>query len=91
MPFLSQGAARNQREIMEVGMEERFQESSTDTGLMNVHEVAKYLRFCEAKVYKMSKQGVIPAIRIGKSWRFRKDLIDDWIRHEAGISSQVRT
>ena len=71
-------------------MEARFQESGTDMGLMNVHEVAKYLRFCEAKVYKMSRQGMIPAIRIGKSWRFRKDLIDEWIRREAESSSQVR-
>jgi|PlaIllAssembly_1097288.scaffolds.fasta_scaffold944017_1 excisionase family DNA binding protein len=71
-------------------MDAHYQESSTEPGLMNVHEVAKYLRFCEAKVYKMSQQGIIPAIRIGKSWRFRKDLIDEWIRREAGNINQAR-
>jgi len=47
--------------------------------VMNVHEVARYLRLSEAKIYRMAKQGAIPAFQVGRSWRFRKDLIDEWI------------
>jgi len=47
--------------------------------VMNVHEVARYLRLSEAKIYRMAKQGTIPAFQVGRAWRFRKDLIDDWI------------
>ncbi|MCX6027094.1 MAG: helix-turn-helix domain-containing protein [Chloroflexi bacterium] len=47
--------------------------------VMNVHEVARYLRLSEAKIYRMAKQGTIPAFQAGRAWRFRKDLIDDWI------------
>lgn len=53
---------------------------SSEIGIMNVHDVARYLRLSEAQVYKLARQSGIPAIRIGKSWRFRKDLLDDWMR-----------
>ena len=46
--------------------------------IMTAREVALYLRLSQAKVYRLARTGDIPAIRIGKTWRFRKDLIDAW-------------
>ena len=59
-------------------------ESGTDphVGIMTVHDVAEYLRLSEAKVYKMANEGRVPALRMGKTWRFKKELIDEWIRRE---------
>ena len=59
--------------------------------IMNVREVAEYLRISEAKVYRLAKKGDIPVMRIGKAWRFRKDLLDQWIRKgiEASIEGVV--
>ncbi len=51
-------------------------------GVMTVHDIAVYLRLSEAKVYKLAKDGQLPALRVGKSWRFRKDLIDEWMRKQ---------
>ena len=50
--------------------------------IMTVHDVASYLRMSEAKVYRLAKEGSFPSFRLGKSWRFRKDLIDEWTRQE---------
>lgn len=50
--------------------------------IMTVHDIAMYLRLSEAKVYKLAKDGQLPALRVGKSWRFRKDLIDEWMRKQ---------
>ena len=47
--------------------------------ILTVHEVADYLRMSEAKVYRLVKEHAIPVIRIGKTWRFRKDVLDDWL------------
>lgn len=58
--------------------------------IMNVREVAGYLRLSEAKVYKMANEGQMPALRVGKSWRFKRDLIDEWIRQETKMASHVR-
>jgi excisionase family DNA binding protein len=63
-------------------MSEKDGEGNADVGIMTVHDVADYLRLSEAKVYRMAKEGHVPAIRMGKTWRFRRDLIDDWIRRE---------
>lgn len=57
--------------------------------VMTVHEVAKYLHFSEAKVYQMTRQGHVPAIRLGKAWRFRRDLLDEWLRREAEKTFRV--
>jgi excisionase family DNA binding protein len=66
------------------------QDERTELGLvMTVHEVARYLRLSEAKVYQMTRTGHVPAIRLGKTWRFRKDLIDEWIRRETEKSLRV--
>ena len=55
--------------------------------IMTVQEVAQYLRLSRAKVYRLAKAGKIPAMRIGRSWRFRKDMIDDWFRQ--GIETDM--
>jgi excisionase family DNA binding protein len=47
--------------------------------LMNVKEAAKYLRVNHISVYKMVKHKRIPATRMGGSWRFKKDLLDEWL------------
>jgi len=47
--------------------------------ILTVREVAEYLRMSEAKVYRLANERYLPAVRIGKSWRFRKDLLDRWL------------
>jgi excisionase family DNA binding protein len=55
--------------------------------IMNVRELAMYLRLSEAKVYRMANSGGVPAFRVGKSWRFKKDMIDDWIQRQVKSTS----
>jgi excisionase family DNA binding protein len=50
-----------------------------DPVIWTVHDVAQYLRMSEAKVYRLVKEQRIPVVRIGKTWRFRKDLLDAWL------------
>jgi excisionase family DNA binding protein len=47
--------------------------------ILTVPEVADYLRLSEAKVYRLVRAGRLPVVRIGKAWRFRKDLLDNWL------------
>ena len=46
---------------------------------MTTKEIAEYLKLHQITIWKLSKEGKIPAIRIGGVWRFDKDKIDDWI------------
>jgi PTS system nitrogen regulatory IIA component len=47
---------------------------------MTTKELSRYLRLHEITISKYAAKGQIPAIRIGRVWRFDKDVIDDWIR-----------
>jgi excisionase family DNA binding protein len=51
--------------------------------------VARYLRLSEAKIYRMANQGRVPALRMGKTWRFKRELIDEWIRRETEQALQA--
>ena len=48
--------------------------------VMTAEQVASYLQMDEQTIYRKVKRGEIPAVRIGKTLRFKKDLIDGWLR-----------
>jgi excisionase family DNA binding protein len=47
---------------------------------MTTKELTNYLKIHEITVCKYAAESKIPAIRIGKVWRFDKDAVDKWIR-----------
>ncbi|MFH1259103.1 MAG: response regulator [Elusimicrobiota bacterium] len=47
--------------------------------LMDVKEVADYLQINKMTVYKLVRNGDIPAFKIASEWRFKKELIDRWL------------
>lgn len=47
-----------------------------------VAELAKYLGLARDTIYRKAKAGEIPGMRIGRSWRFPQDVIDEWLREE---------
>lgn len=48
--------------------------------LLDVSEVADYLRISRSSVYKLIERQQIPAIRIGRLLRVRKDELDKTLR-----------
>ena len=49
------------------------------SNIMTTEDVAQYLRMHPATVRKHAESGEIPALRIGRVFRFRKDWIDKWL------------
>jgi len=47
--------------------------------IMTTKEIAEYLKLHPITICKYAKEGKIPAIRIGRVWRFDKKAIDKWI------------
>ena len=47
--------------------------------IMTIKELSEYLKLHEVTIGKHATEGKIPAIRIGKVWRFDKEAIDKWI------------
>lgn len=49
-----------------------------DTDIMTLEEVAAYLRLKPQTIYTWAQEKRIPAAKLGKEWRFRKCIIDEW-------------
>ncbi|MEL6925666.1 MAG: helix-turn-helix domain-containing protein [Bacteroidota bacterium] len=49
-----------------------------EDNIMTIEDVARYLKMKPQTIYTWAQKGKIPAAKIGKEWRFRKDLIDAW-------------
>lgn len=48
--------------------------------IMTITEVAGYLRIPTSTLYKLCREGNIPASKVGKHWRFQKAEIDQWFK-----------
>ncbi|MGD9031708.1 MAG: helix-turn-helix domain-containing protein [Desulfobacteraceae bacterium] len=48
--------------------------------VLTTRELAEYLNVHQFTICKYAAKGLIPAIRIGKVWRFDKEALDAWIR-----------
>jgi excisionase family DNA binding protein len=46
--------------------------------VMNVREVAAYLRVHPSTIYRLLKHNQIPAFHVGSDWRFNIETIDNW-------------
>lgn len=49
------------------------------TQIMTPKEAAKYLGFHLVTIYRLLKKSEIPATKIGGQWRFKKDILDEWL------------
>ena len=50
--------------------------------IMTLQEVADYLGLHYLTIYRLIQEKKIPAAKIGGSWRFRKDVLDEWIKSD---------
>ena len=53
------------------------------TDLLTTHQVQELLNVDRTTIYRMAQSGQIPAIRVGKQWRFDRAEIDRWLRTQA--------
>jgi len=50
-----------------------------DETFLTTEEVLEHLQVNLRTVYRLIKAGKIPAVRVGRQWRFRKSDIDTWL------------
>jgi PTS system nitrogen regulatory IIA component len=47
--------------------------------ILTIEEVASYLRLTPQTIYRWAQEKRIPAVKLGKEWRFRRSIIDEWL------------
>jgi len=61
----------------------------TDEPFLTTDEVLEYLHVNLKTLYRLIKAGKIPAVRVGRQWRFRKRDIDAWLAAHATPAARV--
>jgi len=51
---------------------------------MTISDLAEYLQVSKSSLYKLVQSGKVPGQKVGKHWRFHKDVIDEWLRGKKG-------
>lgn len=51
----------------------------SDDTFLTTDEVLEYLQVNLRTVYRLINAGTLPAVRVGRQWRFRKSDIDSWL------------
>lgn len=52
--------------------------------LLTTRELEERLQLDRVTIYRMVKDGELPAMRVGGQWRFSSDAIDAWLRAQSG-------
>lgn len=51
-----------------------------DDRWLSVTEIAKYLGASKDSVYRWIEKQAMPAHRVGRAWKFKRDEVDAWVR-----------
>jgi len=47
--------------------------------IMTPHEAAEYLKLNVRTIYRLVKNGSLPGHKVGRRWRFKKDVLEKWL------------
>jgi excisionase family DNA binding protein len=54
--------------------------------ILTLQDVAAYLKMAEKTLYGYAQRGIVPGIKIGSAWRFRKTDIDAWLEERRRLT-----
>ena len=57
--------------------------------VMNVNELANYLRVHRSTVYRLLRERQLPGFKIGSDWRFNLETIDRWCQDAEQLARGV--
>lgn len=47
---------------------------------LSIEEIGEYLGMKRDTINKWIREKGMPAVKIGRSWKFKKDEVDEWVR-----------
>ena len=79
----SDGYGKNRTERMQRNAKDGSKEMKE---IMTPREAAEYLSVHVRTIYRLAKNGEIPGRKIGGSWRFKKNALDEWLSGKENYS-----
>jgi excisionase family DNA binding protein len=59
--------------------------------VMTIDDLAMYLKLSTSTLYKLCAEGKVPGQKVGRHWRFHKDVIDQWLGKHPSRERKLRT
>lgn len=54
--------------------------NNSNKQIMDIKELSEYLGIGKSKIYSLIRMKKIPASKIGRQYRFSKDVVDSWLK-----------
>jgi excisionase family DNA binding protein len=54
--------------------------NNSNKQIMDIKELSEYLGIGKSKIYSLIRMKKIPASKIGRQYRFSKEVVDSWLR-----------
>lgn len=55
---------------------------SQEGEILTIKQVAEYLKVTDRTIYRLAAAKKIPAFKVGGTWRFSHEDIDQWIKQQ---------
>ena len=69
-------------------------EDFTRDELLSAPQIARYLRVSDVTIYRWCREGRLPCLKLGHSWRVRRSVLDDFLtrgEYSATLVGQLRS
>ncbi len=53
---------------------------------LTTDEVLSYLKVTPRTIYRLIRTGELPALRVGRQWRFRRTDLDAWLERQRAFA-----
>ncbi|MCK4978533.1 MAG: helix-turn-helix domain-containing protein [Anaerolineales bacterium] len=57
--------------------------------ILTLEETAELLRIPRSTVYKLAREGKIPAQKVGRHWRFHRETLINWVAGQPVIEGNI--
>ncbi|MFH1107952.1 MAG: helix-turn-helix domain-containing protein [Planctomycetota bacterium] len=47
--------------------------------VLTITELSAYLKISKSTLYKLAQEGKVPGQKVGRHWRFHKEVVDEWL------------
>lgn len=65
--------------------------------VLDINQAAEFLKIPKESLYKYAQKGTVPAMKVGRHWRFSRSLLEQWLqakspdaRHDAASDAAER-
>ena len=56
--------------------------------VMDIRQAADYLGISADTLYRYASEGFVPAFKLGNRWRFKKNLLENWMDRQSGVAPE---